>query len=125
MFVHVNKRNEIKEVGRNTNPSLACLEINDNEIDNPFLHWNVEKICCYKVKVENGVVTEYTPYIDTKIANHFDKLGKADEKISNDILDTQIALTETFEKALSTEADITDIQLALVELYEMIVGGNE
>lgn len=124
MYVYVNKKNEIKEVGISSNTSLACLQINDNDIDNPFLNWSAEKICCYKVQVENGVVTEYTPYIDTKIVEHLDKLGKADETTSNDILDTQMALTETFEKALSAEADITDIQLALVELYEMIMGGN-
>ena len=77
MYIHVNERNEIKEVGNNSNPSLACLQINDNDIDNPFLYWNTAKICCYKVKVSDGVVTEYTPYVDTRIIEHIDRQGKA------------------------------------------------
>lgn len=124
MILYVNSKNEVKDVNITSDKSLTPLEINDNGVGNPFLNWSVAKICCHKVKVDNGIVTSYTPYVDIRIIEHIDKLGKTDESAANDIWDTQIALTETFEKALSTEATITDVQLAIVELYEMIVGGN-
>lgn len=125
MILYVNNKNEVKDVNITSDGSLTPLEVNDNQNDNPFLSWSTAKICCHKVTVVDGMITNYTPYVDSRLVEHIDKLGKKDELASTDILDTQIALTETFEKALSSEADITDIQLALVELYEMIMGGNE
>lgn len=124
MILYVNDRNEIQDVDSTTDELLIPLTVSDE--NNPFLSWSVAKICCHKVKVdENGVVTEYTPYVDSRLIEHIEKLGKRDEYTTDNIIDTQIALTEIFEKALSTEATITDIQLAIVELYEMNLGGGE
>lgn len=122
MKIYVNDKLEIKDVNTTNDNHLIEYEIDDE--NNPFTNWSVAKICCYKVTIVNNMVTSYTPYVDSRLVEHIDKLGKKDELASTDILDTQMALTETFEKALSAEADITDIQLALVELYEMIMGGN-
>ncbi len=122
MKIYVNSKNEIKDVNTTNDNHLIEYEINDNT--NPFINWSVAKICCYRVTIVDGMVTSYTPYVDSKLIEHIEKLGRADESTATDILDTQVALTETFEKALSAEATITDIQLAIVELYEMILGGN-
>lgn len=123
MKVYVNNRNEIKDVNSTTDLSLVELEINDD--GNPFANWSVAKICCHKVEVENSMVTKFSPYIDTRIIEHIEKLGKRDESVASDILDTQIGLTETFEKTVSAEEEITEMQLAIVEIYEMLVGGAQ
>ena len=56
-----------------------------------------------------------------------EKLNKLNQKCeanTGDITDTQIAVTETYEKTLATDTTVTDIQLAMTELYEMMLGGN-
>lgn len=59
-------------------------------------------------------------YLDDKLNNLNKRCNANDSNITN----TQIGLTETYQKALKTDATVTDIQLALVELYEMILGGK-
>lgn len=59
-------------------------------------------------------------YLDSEL----NKLKSKCNKNENNITDTQIGLTETYQKALKTDATVTDVQLALVELYEMILGGK-
>lgn len=124
MILYVNKKNEIKDVNITSDQSLTPLEVNDDS--NPFLNWSVAKICCHKVKVdENGIITEYTPYVDSRLIEHIEKLGKSDESAASDISITQIGLTETFENSTLNAQQITELQLAVVEIYEMIVGGTE
>lgn len=122
MKVYINNYGEIKDVHNTTDSALTELEINDSK--NPFKNWSVAKICCHKVEVKDGKVTKFSPYIDSKLIEHIDQLGKGNETNSNNLTDTQIGLTETYQKALETDATVTDIQLALVELYEMILGGK-
>lgn len=74
MILYVNEKNEIKSVNSTTDETLTALEVNDE--GNPFADWSVEKICCYKVNVENGYVTMYTPYIETGVIERIDNLAK-------------------------------------------------
>lgn len=76
MILYVNKNNEVKDVNNTNDTSLTPLEVNDNTSDNPFLSWSPAKICCHKVKVLNGVVTEYTPYVDSRIVEHIERQGQ-------------------------------------------------
>lgn len=76
MILYVNNKNEIKDVNSTTDKTLTPLEVNDNTMDNPFLSWSIAKICCHKVKVKNGVVTEYTPYVDSRIVEHIERQGQ-------------------------------------------------
>lgn len=124
MILYVNSNNEIKDVDITNDEKLIPLEVNDDEF-NPFKGWSVAKICCFRVEVTDGYVMMFTPYVDSRLIEHIDKLGKTDETAASDIVDTQIALTETFEKTEEADALITDIQLALVEVYEMLTGGAE
>lgn len=77
MILYVNKSNEIKDVDITTDESLTPLVVNDNTCDNPFLSWSVAKICCHKVKVSDGIVTEFTPYVDNRIIEHIERQGQA------------------------------------------------
>lgn len=78
MKIYVNDKNEIKDVCTTTDESLIEVIINDE--NNPFVNWSVAKICCFKVEVKDGNVIMYTPYVDSRIIEHIDKLGKQDIK---------------------------------------------
>lgn len=57
-----------------------------------------------------------------------DKLNKLNKKCdtnTEDITDTQIAVTEAYEKTIQTETTVTDLELAIVELYETMTGGAQ
>lgn len=72
MILFINEKNEIKDVNETSNPNLVPVEV-DNDI---FLGWSFAKICCFKVKVENGIVTMFTPYVDSRIIEHIERQGQ-------------------------------------------------
>lgn len=80
MILYTDNEGRIKDVGSTNDTSLIRLEVNDG--DNPFTGWSVAKICCYKVQVNNGIVTMMTPYVDSRLLEHIDQLGKATEAIT-------------------------------------------
>ena len=79
MILYINENNEIKDVNETSDPSLIPVEINDEF--NPFKDWSIAKICCYKVTASEGVVTSFTPYIDSTIVEIVDRLGKQIEEL--------------------------------------------
>lgn len=119
MYVSVNKKGEIKEVGVSTNPDLKSLFIADET--NPFNGWSKAKICCYKVNIRDGIVMMMTPYIDSRLIEHFDALGTASETNASDISDNREGLTETFESTLTNTDDIASLREGLEEVYEMLL----
>lgn len=129
MYVSVNERGEIKMVGVSTNPGLTSLFIRDDM--SPFKGWSEARICCYKVIVKDGIVMMMTPYVDSRLLDHFDQLGLHSEANAEGLTDTQMALTENYEGFLeysevtdeaieTSNTQITDLEMAVVELYEMI-----
>lgn len=78
MKIYVNERNEIHEVNTWSDPSLTELEVTDGTFDG----WSEAKICCYKVSVLYGKVTMMTPYVDSRLIEHIDQLGKQTEAIT-------------------------------------------
>lgn len=123
MYVSVNKKNEIKMVGVTKDPNLTSLYINDDM--NPFEGWSEAKICCYKVIVKDGIVMMMTPYIDSRLLDHFDQLGKATEVNKDDISDNRDGLMETFETGITNSDDIATLRDGLMEVYEMITAESE
>lgn len=73
MIVFVDSDSKIRAVGKTSDESLTPLFINDE--DNPFAGWSKAKICCYMVSVSNGVVTMYTPYVDSRLLDQIDMMG--------------------------------------------------
>ena len=123
MVVFVNSRGEIKDVGSTCLVDLVGVVLRDEE--NPFKDWSIAKICCYRIETSDGYVTMMTPYVDTRIIEHIDQLGKqvdnnasSIQMNSNDIITTQEGLAETYEE---TNTSITQLEEALVEVYEIIV----
>lgn len=79
MKVYVDSESKIRDVGSTKDTSLKELYINDS--DNPFKGWSTAKICCYKVTVENGIVTMMTPYRPSSTLDFIDEVGKdSDDK---------------------------------------------
>ena len=120
MYVSVNERNEIKEVGVSTTPYLTSLYIDDET--SPFKGWSNAKICCYKVNVQDGIVTMMTPYVDSRLIDHFDQVGKDTETNAEGITDTQMALCDNYEMIEVGNQQITDLEMAICDIYEIIIG---
>ena len=78
MKIYVNERNEIHEVNTCSDPSLIELEVTDGTFDG----WSEAKICCYKATVQDGNVTMMTPYVDSRLIEHIDQLGRQTEAIT-------------------------------------------
>lgn len=96
MILYVNENNEIKDVNTTSDPSLIPLEINDNEL-NLFKDWNTAKICCYKVTVQDGMITMMAPYIDSRLIEHIDQLGAEAQVNASDAADLRAAIEELYE----------------------------
>lgn len=121
MYVSVNNKGEIKNVGVASDPNLTSLYINDKT--SPFIGWSEAKICCYKVDVKDGIVMMMTPYVDSRLLDHFNQVGLDTETNSTDIVETQIGLADTFEAMTYNQEDILQCEEAIAELYEIIIGG--
>jgi hypothetical protein len=80
MILFTNDNGEIKDVGKTSDPSLIEVEVND--VDNPFNGWSTAKICCYRVNVVDGRVVMITPYVDSRLIEHIDMLGKEVDAIT-------------------------------------------
>ena len=119
MILYVNSKNEIKDVDSTNDANLTPIEV----ADDTFKGWTVAKICCYKAILKNGKFVGFTPYVDSKIIEHIDNLAKESEQNASDVVDTQMAVAETYEKVINTECDVTDIEVAITELYEIMLGG--
>ncbi len=75
MKVFINENNEIKDVNTTTDTTLTEVEIPAGV----FINWSVAKICCFKLILENGQYRGFTPYVDTKIIEHIERLGTGHE----------------------------------------------
>ena len=106
MTIYVNERNEIHDVGSTTDPNLTPVEVTDGSFDG----WSDAKICCYKVNVVDGNVTMMTPYVDSRLIEHIDQLGKQVEAV------TPVTMTKT-AYIDDTECIFTDVPSGNVSAY--------
>ena len=82
MIVYVNEYGEIKDVGSTKEDNLTPLEIEDEFIP---ADWSVAKICCYKIKIDNGEIVSFLPYVDGKIVEHIDRQGKENINLKSQV----------------------------------------
>ena len=78
MTIYCNEKGEIHDVGSTKDLTLTPIEVTDGTFDT----WTVAKICCYKVRVQDGNVTMLTPYVDSRLIEHIDQLGKQTEAVT-------------------------------------------
>lgn len=121
MIVYVNSKNEIKDVNTTANENLVAVEVPDDV----FAGWSVAKICCHKLILNEGNYAGFTPYVDSRIIEHIDNLGKANEQNSSDVVDTQMALAEAYDQTIENTEEIIDTQVALTEAYDQTVHNTD
>lgn len=78
MTVYTDTEGRIKDVNTTSDTSLIPQEITDGTFDG----WTTAKICCYKVSVSNGNVNMLTPYVDSRLIEHIDMLGREVESVT-------------------------------------------
>ena len=122
MILFVNDKGEIRDIDSTEDKSLTALEITGN---NPFEGWSNARIRCYRLEVRDGEVVMMTPYVSSTILDHIDYLGHGAERVAENIINTQMALTETFEQAEKNGDQITDAEIAIAEVYEAVVRLND
>ena len=76
MILYLNDKSEIHDVNSTEDLSLTPVYVDENNEFFPFKGMSNEGICCYKVTVNDGVITMCTPYVDSKVVPHIDQLGK-------------------------------------------------
>ena len=120
MIIFCNNKNEIKDVGVNSmsDPSLTEFEIDDT--DNPFKTWSNAKICCYKCTVIGGKVTMMTPYLDSRLIEHIEQLGKQGDTNSSDIADNSEGIYDLAEVVSDDSESIYDLADIISELDERV-----
>ena len=70
--------NEIKDVDFTEDDNLTPIEVDENV----FKGWSIAKICCHKVILRDDEFNGYTPYVDSKVIEHIERLAKKSEAIS-------------------------------------------
>ncbi len=99
MIVFVNDKMEVHGVGTTDDKSLTPVFVDETKKQvGDFQSWSAAKMCCYKITVVDGMVTMYTPYVDSKSISHFDQLGKQVDAITP---------FEATEKASKGETEVT------------------
>lgn len=76
MILYLNDKSEIHDVNSTEDLSLTPVYVDENNEEFPFKGMSNEGICCYKVTVNDGVITMFTPYVDSQVVPHIDQLGK-------------------------------------------------
>lgn len=76
MKIYCNEKGEIHST--TPDPTLTEIEVTDGTFDG----WSEAKICCYKATVSEGNVTMMTPYVDSRLIEHIDQLGRQTEAIT-------------------------------------------
>ena len=82
MILYVDSENRIKAVDTTTDTSLTPLYVDETADLFPFKGWSVAKICCYKVTVQDGVVTMMTPYVDSRCLEFVDQMGHSIDAVT-------------------------------------------
>lgn len=125
MYVSVNEKGEIKEVGVTSDLNLTSIFVDETIPTCPFRNWSKAKICCYKVRVDdNGNILSLTPYIDTRMVEQLDRLSVTDEENEEMINANTDGILEVYESTDELSSKSNDLEDAVLELYEML-GGTE
>ena len=124
MLVYVDSESRIKAVGTTTDTTLTELYINENDDSFPFKGWSTAKICCYKVTVQDGIITMMTPYVDSRILDFVDDIGKRIDSL--DIKhETNVANIDYIAMETGIDLDMDSLSEVAEELETKEVTNNE
>jgi hypothetical protein len=90
MVLYINDKGEIKDVNTTTDKTLRAVDVGN---EHPFDEGtSIEKMKCYKVKLNGDSVEYYQALVDDKIIEHIDALGKENEALKRENASTQAQL---------------------------------
>ncbi len=101
MILFMNDKLEVHAVNVNNTDDNTLTPVFVDETKEQIIDiasWPVAKICCYKMAVSNGIITMFTPYVDSNSIPHFEQLGKQVEAVTP---------FERVEKASIGETEVT------------------
>ena len=96
MNIYTDDKGNIKAVHTTDDTSLTEHILSDE--GNPFEGWSDDKICCYRVQVQDGRIVMMTPYLDSRLIEHFDLGGKEHTDNSEGIFDLAEIVAELEER---------------------------
>lgn len=101
MNIYTDDKGNIKAVHTTDDTSLTEYILSDE--GNPFDGWSDDKICCYRVQVNDGRVVMMTPYLDSRLIEHFDLGGKEHTDNSEGIFDLADIVADLEERLIVLE----------------------
>ena len=116
MIVYTDYGGKIKDVGSTMDDSLIRTEIDDEA--NPFNGWSDDKICCYKIAVQDGRIIMMTPYTDSRNIEFYDRGGRAHNDNSEGIFDVAELAGENSEAAYDLAEIVADLEERVAALEE-------
>lgn len=134
MILYLNDKSEIHDVNSTEDLSLTPVYVDENNKEFPFKGMSNEGICCYKVTVNDGVITMFTPYVDSQVVPHIDQLGKHVQTVTPYtetktayIYDTMVVFTKVpsgniavyFDKPYTVERDADRVTVKFEPLEEV------
>lgn len=101
MILFMNDKQEVHAVNVNNTDDKTLTPVFVDETKEQIVDiasWPVARICCYKMAVSNGVITMFTPYVDSNSISHYEQLGRQVEDITP---------YKAVEKASAGETEVT------------------
>ena len=75
MILYLNSEGEIHDVNNTKDSSLTPVYVDENNELFPFKGLSAAAICCYKVVVDNGIITMASLYVDSRLLKPIDAMG--------------------------------------------------
>ena len=127
MILYVDNESKVRAVDTTTDTSLTPLYVDETANTFPFRGWSVAKICCYKISVSDGIVTMFTPYIDSRNLEMIDNMGhQIDATSDNTKVTTETVdgiMTDVIPELAEADANLTaTIDSILTDIIPSIIG---
>ena len=127
MILFVDNESKVRAVNTTTDTSLTPLYVDETADSFPFKGWSVAKICCYRVSVNDGIVTMMTPYIDSRNLEMIDNMGhQIDATSDNTKITTETVdgiMTDVIPELAEADANLTaTIDSILTDIIPSIIG---
>lgn len=74
MKLYVDDKGCIMAVNSTDRTDLTEIYVDDTAEDFVFKGWSETRICCYRIKVTDGAITMFTPYVPTHMISAIENL---------------------------------------------------
>lgn len=127
MILYVDSENKVRAVNSTTDDTLTPLYVDENNEQFPFKGKSIAFICCYRVNVVDGVVTMWTPYIDSRNLEMIDTMGhQIDTTSDNTKITTETVdgiMTDVIPELAEADTNLTaTIDSILTDIIPSIIG---